>query len=163
MPKKISTPITEELDYLCKLFSKTREPLKKDRIKTLIFIKSGKYSYLKEISRKIGRQEKTVGIWVQQYTKGGLKSLLEVKSGGNNTRTISNQMISAIAEKLNDSTTTITSYVELKHTLEDELGEPIDYGALYTHCRRKHKSKLKVARKSHYKKDPTAEEVFKKP
>ncbi len=163
MPKKISITVTEELEDLQKLFSKTTEPLKKDRIKTLIYIKSGKYFYRKPIAEKLGRQEETIGSWILCYEEGGLERLLEVKSGGNNTRTISDKMISAIAEKLNDSQTTITSYVELQHTLEEELGEAIEYGALYTHCRRKHKSKLKVARKSHYKKDPTAEAVFKKP
>lgn len=163
MPKKISILVTEELVSLEKLYSKTLEPLKKDRIKTLIYIKNNKYSYVKDIANKLGRQDKTVGIWVQRYKGGGMEALLEVKSGGNNTRTISNKMVSAIAEKLDDPNTSITSYVELKLTLEEELGEFIEYGALYTHCKRKHKSKLKVARKSHYKKDPTAEAVFKKP
>jgi len=55
---------------------------------------------------------------------------------------------------------TITSYVELKHILEEELGEEILYDALYSHCRRKYKSKLKVAIKSHYKKDQNAEAFF---
>lgn len=72
-------------------------------------------------------------------------------------------MISTIEKKLNDPETTITSYVELKHILEEELGEEILYKALYSHCRRKYKSKLKIARKSHHKKDPSAEAFFKKP
>lgn len=68
-----------------------------------------------------------------------------------------------IANKIVDVETTITSYVELQLIIEEELGEKIAYGALYSHCRGKHKSRLKVARKSHHKKDEKAEELFKKP
>lgn len=89
--------------------------------------------------------------------------VLEVRSGGNNTRTLSDKMVSLIEEKVKDSQTTITSYVELKEILQEETGETIAYGALYAHCRRKYKSKLKVARKSHHKNDPNAEAFFKKP
>lgn len=86
-----------------------------------------------------------------------------MKSGGNNTRTISEKARVFIAKKVTDSMTTITSYVELQLLIEQELGEKVFYGALYSHCRRNHKSKLKVARKSHHKKDEKAEELFKKP
>ncbi len=86
-----------------------------------------------------------------------------MKSGGNNTRTISDEMILSIGERITDVKTTITSYVELKLLLEDEFKQEIDYGALYSHCRRNYKSKLKVARKSHHKKDDKAKELFKKP
>ena len=89
--------------------------------------------------------------------------MLEVKSGGNNTRKISDKMALSIEQKLSDSKTTITSYVELLELLREELNESVNYGALYAHCKRKHKSKLKVARKSHYKKDENAEAFFKKP
>ena len=72
-------------------------------------------------------------------------------------------MILSIDKKITDVKTTITSYVELKLLLEQELSQEIQYGALYSYCRRKYKSKLKVARKSHYKKDENAEAFFKKP
>lgn len=119
--------------------------------------------FFKVYSRKIGRTEKTLRTWIQDYEKNGLFSLLEVNSGGNNTKTLSEKVISLIDEKIKDCKTTITSYVELKHILELESGGNIAYGALYSHCRRKHKSKLKVARKSHHKKDPNAEAFFLKP
>ncbi len=76
-------------------------------------------------------------------------------------RPISDKMKQSIAEKLNNPSTTITSYTKLKALLKQELKKEINYNTLY--CRRKHKSKLKVSRKSHYKKDPNAETFFKKP
>ena len=36
------------------------------------------------------------------------------------------------------------SYIELKLLIDQELEEIVPYFALYAHCRRKHKSKLKV-------------------
>ena len=163
MPKKISLEINESLDYLEKEYSKANGILKKDRIKTLIYVKQNKFEYQSDIGKKLGRAEKTIRGWLQNYEKLGFRSFLEVKSGGNNTRTISQKAINFIDENMRNEKTTITSYVELKLLLEQTLNEKIAYGALYSHCRRKHQSKLKVARKSHYKKNPEAEEHFKKP
>ncbi|MCX2764095.1 helix-turn-helix domain-containing protein [Aquimarina muelleri] len=108
------------------------------------------------MAQKLGRTEKTVRGWLQKYSQVGFSGLTTIKSGGNNTKVF-------IAENLTDSTTSITSYIELKLLIAQELEEIVPYFALYAHCRCKHKSKLKVARKSHYKKDPKAEELFKKP
>ncbi len=65
-----------------------------------------------------------------------------------------------LVEKLSAPTTTVTTYIELKLLIEEELTEIIPYFALYAHCRRKHKSKLKVAQKSHYKKDLKTEDLY---
>lgn len=163
MPKKIAIEIIESIEYLQREHSKTKSLLKKDRIKTLLYIKEGKYHFQSDIGKKLGRTEKTIRQWLQEYHKNGYSSLLEVKSGGNNTRTISEKARVFIAKKVTDPMTTITSYVELQLLIEQELGEKVFYGALYSHCRRNYKSKLKVARKSHHKKDEKAEELFKKP
>ena len=163
MPKKISIVVEESIDFLEKSYSKFEGSLKRDRIKTLIYIKTGKYFFQSEIAKKLGRTEKTIRDWLQCYSRVGFSGLVQVNSGGNNRRTISENMICLIEKKVTDSKTTITSYVELKLILEEELKEEIKYHALYSHCRQKFKSKLKVARKSHYKKDENAEAFFKKP
>jgi transposase len=163
MPKKINLEISESVDFLQREHSKAKGFLKKDRIKTLLYIREGKYHFQSEISKKLGRSEKTIRGWLQQYLKEGYSSLMEVKSGGNNTKTISEKARIFIAEKVKDKSTTITSYIELQLLLEEELGEKVFYGALYSHCRRNYKTNLKVARKSHHKKDEKAEELFKKP
>ena len=163
MPKKLQIDIKENLDFLEKSLARTTSSLKQDRIKALLFIKKGKYVFYSDIAKKLGRTEKTIRVWIQEYLKDGISSMLEVKSGVNNTRKISDKMALSIEQKLSDSITTITSYVELLELLREELNESVNYGALYAHCKRKHKSKLKVARKSHYKKDENAEVFFKKP
>ncbi len=161
MPKKIDITIKEDLSFLNKAFSRTQSRLQQDRIKTLLYVASKKYHYQSDIARKLGRNEKTIRDWLKLYSTSGFKVLLNVKSGGNNTRTLSDEVISLIEKKITDANTTITSYIELQLLLEEQTQQKIAYGALYSHCRRKYKSKLKVARKSHYKKDPNAEAFFK--
>jgi len=163
MPKKIAITIVESLDFLDKEFSKLSEPLKRDRIKTLIYVKTEKFIFQSDIAKKLGRTEKTVRDWLKRYSTEGYSSFLDVKSGGNNTKIISEKAKLFIAEKVNNESTTITSYVELLELLKEELGEEILYGALYQLCKRNHKTKLKVSRKSHYKKDENAIAFFKKP
>jgi biotin operon repressor len=123
MPKKINLEIAESVEFLQREHSKAKGLLKKDRIKTLLYIKEGKYHFQSDISKKLGRSEKTICGWLQQYLKEGYSILMEVKSGGNNTKTISEKARIFIAEKVKDKNTTITSYIELQLLLEEELGE----------------------------------------
>lgn len=163
MPKKIVTIVREEIAFLEKEFLKTKEPLKRDRIKTLIYVKSGKFFYQSDIAKKLGRTNKTVRDWLQSYSAYGFEVFLKVKSGGNNTKIINQKTKDFIGSKVNDESTTITSYVELLALIEEELGEKLLYITLYKYCKEKHKTKLKVSRKSHYKKDENAIAFFKKP
>lgn len=161
MPKKIDIIIREDLATLKKLYQSSSTELRRDRLKMLYYIKESRYIFRSDISKKLGRRPNTVGFWIKLYEQEGLSGLIRIQSGGNNTKVISDKAIIYISDKLTTVNTTITSYVELQLLIEEELGQKIPYGALYTHCRRNHKSKLKVARKSHYKKDPEAELLFK--
>lgn len=51
----------------------------------------------------------------------GISAMLEVKSGGNNTKKISDKMASSIEQKLIDSKTITTSYVALLELLKVDL------------------------------------------
>jgi len=161
MPKKIDITIKEDIDFLNNSYSRTASRLQQDRIKTLLYLATKKYHYQSDIAKKLGRTEKTIRGWLKLYSTIGFDALIKVNSGGNNIRTLSDKVIELIAQKVTDPSTTITSYIELQFLLEEQTGEKIAYGALYSHCRRKFKTKLKVARKSHYKKDPNAEAFFK--
>lgn len=163
MPKKIQITVKEELSELKSLLRNSKSDRQRGRLKCLILLKQGKFCYQSKLASKLGFTEKTVRDWLKSYSTNGLNDFIAIKVGGNNTRHLSDECITYIADKLLDSNTTVTSYIELQALIEQELGEQVNYGALYAHCRRKHKSKLKVSRKSHYKKDPAAEAVFKKP
>lgn len=163
MPKKIDIKVSESESKLQNLYSKSTSDIMRDKIKTLLLIKTERFSYQTELSIELKRTPKTIRTWLNKYEKGGIAELLDTNRGGNNAKIITNEINEYISKKVSDPHTHITSYVELLLLIENEFNIKIPYTTLYMHCRRRHKTKLKVSRKSHYKKDPTAEAVFKKP
>lgn len=131
---------------------KTKEELKRDRNQTLLCIIEGKFPFQSDIVDKVGRTEKTIRSWIQEYSKNGYRGLLKEKRGGNNTRTISNEAIkhaskfsneiSIIKDMFEDDQVNLdygwSSFIEVKLQFEKKLGEKIEYHALYSHFRRNH-------------------------
>lgn len=162
MPKKISIHISETLPELESLRRKATGRLREDRLRALILIKQEKISYQNRLAKKLGYTEKTVREWLKSYSQKGLLSYLKINSGGNASSVISIEAHSLLESILSNPHTTMTSYIELMHHLEQQHHIRVNYMTLYGYCRRKFGSKLKVSRKSHYKKDQQAIEVFKK-
>jgi transposase len=161
MAKTIDIQVFETEKELQSILRTTKSKLVEKRVKALLFVKKGKCRYTQEVAVKVGVTRKTIYNWFETYKGQGIKKLCEVNQGGNNTPLLSQATIVKIDELLNDPYSTITSYVELVSILE-ETQDNLTYAAIYQHCKRKHKSKLKVARKSHHKKDEQAVEDFKK-
>ena len=152
MPKQINITVKESESELSSLLRKAKSERERGRLKTLILLKQAKVVYQSQLAHKLGFTEKTVREWLKTYNEHGLLEFISIKVGGNNTRVISDTAIDFIESQLTNPQTTVTSYVELQGLIEANFSETIDYGTLYAHCRRKYKSKLKVSRKSHYKK-----------
>jgi protein associated with RNAse G/E len=91
MPKKITKEIKASVEFLQKEHSIAKGIHKDNRIKILLYNKQEKYHFQSDIGKKLERTEKTIRDWIQEYVKIGLSTLLEVKSGGNNTCTIFRQ------------------------------------------------------------------------
>lgn len=162
MPKRINIEILETESVLRNLLRKTSTEMYRARIKTLLMLKLNQVSYQNEIGNKLGYTEKTIRTWLQLYKRDGIEKYLKVNFKTNVKKKISNELADSIFNELNNNETTITSYVELLAILEAKYKVILPYTTLYSHCRRRHKSVLKVARKSHYKKDDKAVEAFKK-
>ena len=162
MPTKITTTVLESDKELELLLNKNTTDRVRGRLKTLLLLKKGKASYKSELAIKLGFTEKTIREWLKLYETEGLSSLLKIRVGGNHASVLSSKAKIFLEEQLNNPQTTITSYVELQQLLYDTLGEQVNYKTLYGYCTRVFNSKLKVSRKSHYKKDEQAVEVFKK-
>ncbi len=162
MPKKIPIQIQESEKELRLLLNKTTTDRLRGRLKALILIKSGKVEYQSELASKLGFTEKTIREWLKRYQSYGLSSLITLRVGGNRKLSFGESTKDFITQRLSDPQTTITSYVELQQLILDNCGEEINYKTLYGYCTRHFNSKLKVSRKSHYKKDDQAIEAFKK-
>lgn len=162
MPRQIAIAIAESEQTLASMLRNTTSPRMKSRLKALLLIKTKKCLYVKHVAKCVKYDKDTIHCWIRIYQNGGLAELLTMNSGGNGIKKISEPTHNALAEKLNDPSTTVTSYVELLNWVREHYQSDLKYGALRKYCRHHFKSKLKVARKSHIKKDPMAEEVFKK-
>jgi ABC-type proline/glycine betaine transport system substrate-binding protein len=68
----------------------------------------------------------------------------------------------ALKEKLHDSENGIVGYVALLAWFDEKIKTETNYSTLKNYVRRKFKTKIKVARKSHAKKTPEAVAVLKK-
>lgn len=162
MAKTIGINIKEsetQLNYLLRIQHNTRQ---KSRVKALLLIKQGKVRYPAEISKIVKYSRRSVYEWLKSYSENGIDVYLSVASRGKRDEKLSIEEKAAIADKLNAPNTEITSYVELMHWTNQQFKKEIPYHVVYKFCRVKLKSKLKIARKSHHKKDEQAVEAFKK-
>lgn len=158
MPRKINVKIVEEIVFLQERLSMSKGKLESDRIKTLIYIKERKFDFQSEIGKDLGRSEKTIRTWIQNYSMNGIESFLKEKRGGNNIRTISDRAIKLISKINRRSYDDLgfSSFIELKLLLEKELDEKIEYSALYSYFRKNHEKRFdklkKIFKKNIFKK-----------
>lgn len=162
MPKKIELLVLESEKELRLLLKKKTTDRVRGRLKALLLLKQGKVHYQSQLAAKLGFTEKTIREWLKLYESEGLSSLIAIRVGGNRDSVLPQKVLQFIEMQLNNAQTTITSYVELQQLIEDTFGETVNYKTLNGYCNRVFKSKLKVSRKSHYKKDDQAIEAFKK-
>jgi hypothetical protein len=164
MAKQIKIEIKEEAKELQYLLKQQQTISRKLKIKLLILLKqqAEDFKYPYQLSEKLKYTRKTIAGWIKLYNEGGINRLLlgnyvRVKE---EQRTITKEISNSISELLENTHTTITSYVELQKWIEDNHHK-VQYSALYYHCRKHFKSRLKVSRKSHHKKDEEAVSFFK--
>ncbi len=162
MAKQITTAVDQSVATLEKLFRKQTKLLQLNRVKALLLIKQGKVHYTYELAGKLGYSRKTVYNWLKLYEQKGIEGYLHVSSRGKRRDKLSDATKEALGKKLSDSHSTITSYVELQAWVLNHCQQEVGYHVIYNYCRSKLKSRLKVARKSHYKKDEKAIADFKK-
>ena len=82
--------------------------------------------------------------------------------GGFKKSVVSKEEHDKIANKLNDPKNGIRGYIELLDWVNKELSKDMKYITLVKYTERHFGSKIKVARKSHVKKDEEAVATFKK-
>ena len=154
--------ITESAEELKQLFHKQPHHLH-SRIKMLHYLQSNVTNKTKELSEKLLVSTTTILAWKNAYLSGGLKELLTYERGKHKTNaTITPEINKVIVEQLSSPTSAFTSYVDLYHWLKENHLENITYRIVHHHTHTKLKASLKVARKSHIKKDAKVAEDFKK-
>lgn len=136
----------------------------KNRIQMLLVLKRSEQSLSKiELADILKINHNTAQSWRKTYCEKGIDALLSYGKVGFKPSIINNEMHQAIEQKLTSPKEAFTSYVDLIHWIvENYLPEGINYHTVNKYVKRHFRAKLKVARKSHSKKDEDAVEAFKK-
>ena len=162
MGKVFKITIKEDLKALKNLHRKEKDSRKKSRIMSLILTLEGKFSTMEELAKFIGINSKTLYKWTDRYKEGGLSALLKISGGGKRKESVPVSIHKDIEKKLQDSTAPLQSYTDAVQWVKQEFGYTIKYHTLRAFMKRNFGTKLKTPRKSHYKKNEVAFDVFKK-
>ncbi len=140
-------------------------PLIAKRLLMLIEIKKHEKTGIskRELSRITGINHNSIVKWRKVYNYSGIDPLLKHgRVGGFKKSVVSKEEHNKIAMKLNDPKNGIRGYTELLEWVNRELSKDMKYITLLKYTERHFGSKIKVARKSHVKKDDEAVATFKK-
>jgi transposase len=158
--KRIS--VKETLTELKKQF-KSAPAHQGSKLRMLIIIKQSEIDLSKnELADQVGVNHNTIQKWRSKYMIGGIKALLSDGRIGFKPSVISKEVHEQIRLKLNNPEGAFTSFKDLQHWVDSHFIKGINYNSLRHYVKRNFGAKLKVARKSHVKKDLEAGRAFKK-
>lgn len=162
MGKVFGITIKESISTLKFLHKKEKSQKKKLRLLSLILTKEEKFARRVDLAKFLGVNIDTLNKWTEKYKKLGLKEMLSVNSGGKRRETVPASIHKEIEAKLNDSSEPLQGYNDAVLWIKQEFGYEIKYHTVRAFMIRNFGTKLKVPRKSHYKKDEIAFATFKK-
>ena len=163
MAKPLKVDVKESIAELRLLQRKHGEFIGK-RLQMVIEIKKSKDKPLskRELSRITGINHNSIVKWRKMYNEGGIDALLTHNRKGFKPSQINEIEHKQIEEKLNNPVNGLQGYKELLEWVNSSFNKEMKYTTLYEYVKRHFKTKIKVARKSHIKKDKEAETLFKK-
>ena len=164
MALPLQITVTQTISELRKLQRNSGELINK-RLLMLLEIKKHEKTGIskRELSRITGINHNSIVKWRKQYNLSGIEPLLKHgRVGGFKKSVVSKEEHKKIAMKLNDPKNGIRGYTELLEWVNTELSKDMKYITLVKYTERHFGAKIKVARKSHVKKDEEAVATFKK-
>jgi transposase len=160
-PKNIT--VVESIEELRRVL-KNVSPFIAPRIKMLIEMKKHQESGISKriLAVQIGVNHNSIQSWRTMYAQGGLSRLCSHHKKGFRPSVFTKEEHSLIEDKLNDPKNGLRGYTELQEWIEQQFSKEIKYNTMLKYCMRNFGSSVKVARKSHVKKDEQAVDAFKK-
>jgi len=134
------------------------------RLDMLIKLKkhNGRLSRLK-LAAMLKVSDKSVKTRREKYIKGGIEALIARKEKkGRVSKIFGPEERSFLEETFNNPKNGIQGYAELMKIMNDRFKKTFNYSTLRDYCIRNYGTKIKVARKSHVKKDEEKVADFKK-
>lgn len=163
MAKPIQVAIKESIKEL-KAFQRQQGELVSKRMRVLIELKKHEKTGIskRELADITGINHNSITKWRKMYINGGVSALLVHGRIGFKKSLISDVEHKAIEKKLKDPKNGLRGYVELLDWVNKEFKKEFKYITILKYASRHFGSKIKVARKSHVKKDEESVEAFKK-
>lgn len=160
-PKQIT--IIETVAELRKL-QKASIPMIATRIRAIIELKKHEKQGLSKraVADAIGVNHNSIQTWRTMYQQGGIAAVLHYQKQAGRPSEITKAEHVQIEKKLKDPNNGLRGYVELLAWMETEFNKTFKYNTVLKYSYRHFQSKVKVARKSHVKKDEQAVAAFKK-
>ncbi len=163
MPALKNLFIKETLKQL-KDYQKGASSAVNKRLLFLIAIKQNKVESISKrvLAKALGIDPNSVTNWKRLYEKQGIAGIIGDGRIGFKPSVITKAEHDALEKKLKDPKNGIRGYKELLQWVKTELSKDIKYITLVKYAERHFGTKLKVARKSHVKKDDELVDTFKK-
>jgi transposase len=143
---------------------KNSSDTKSKRLLMLIELKKEKGNAIskRDLAQRIGVDPNSITAWKRLYEQSGIEGIMSDGRIGFKASIVSSEEHKKIEQKLKDPKNGLRGYVELLDWVKTELSKDMKYITLVKYAERHFESKIKVARKSHVKKDDQAVETFKK-
>ncbi len=109
MAKTIDITVKESEEHLKYLLRKQDKLLQQSRVKALLLIKQDKVKYTYQIADKLKRGRRTIYDWLKSYHEKGIEEYLTVSTRGKRREKLAPNEKQAIALKLQDPATDITT------------------------------------------------------
>jgi transposase len=162
MANPLKIMVKETLQELKKML-KSSPPHYSPKLKMLMVIKQSEFDLNKnELADQVGVNHNSIQNWRKKYLAGGIKALLSDGRIGFKPSMISKETHEQIRVKLNNPQGAFTSFKDLQYWVDSHFVKGVNYNSLRHYVKKHFGAKLKVARKSHVKKDKEAVQIFKK-
>ena len=158
------TLVIKETEKEIKILLKQSSPFISQRLRVLLILKQKEKAGIskREVAKLAGVDPNSVQNWRTLYLSAGIKGLIKHQKIGFKPSVFTTIEHTMLETKLNNPKNGLQGYVELKDWIEKESGKTFNYNTLLYYCIRNFKSSVKVARKSHVKKDENQGISFKK-
>jgi transposase len=143
---------------------RTAKPWERPRLLMLLEMqKAGEVGITKEtLMQRVGVCGQSINNWRKAYRNGGLSQLLSHKKTGFKPSVFSSEEKVELGKLANNPKNGIVGYVELQRWVKEQFDKDVKYITLVKFMQHNFQTKIKVARKSHIKKDIQMVEDLKK-
>lgn len=158
-----SFPIKESAAEIKKLQRKSTSIISK-RLNALLVFKRYESTGISKLqaSKETGSNQNSIQTWRSLYINGGIEALMNHNNKGYKPSKINAEQQAELKKVLHNPENGFVGYIELQCWFNDTYKMDIEYNTFRSFIVRKFKSKIKVARKYHVKKDQEAVATFKK-